>query len=639
METKLSKTSGVLTFLAVISIWGSPLYSQEPNSQAPKNRIHVVGPDGKYAADTIVHRFTGGKLVFMPDGKVILNGEKARRGVHGYDRLIDEGEGIQVEYPHELGGMESMGMDGGGGGEMMMGMGMGSDMGMEMGMEEMGAEESHKTPSNVLYTVPGEQDIFFATNPKNEFAFVPWTSNLVKKIQLREPATLTFSVPRHYAADRYVVLAVWTNGFVYPQFPHEQPIPLSSQKDGVPGGESFRDETGPGTADWRFHWFVSYWQVAPLTEPEEKDADGFHTASVTMPPGEVRVTLVPKERFEEVQHSVKLLNQLSLTGGPSRIVVARSGKTASTDDTPVALVENGAVDLEIHGDLTEAAMPDWSSDEQLIVLTRISDTSQKPNLTHADDYVRWANSTRDERSEYRPLGIVAHLTADGTYLAVGLLPGEYQAWKVAKSKLERGTEFRRALPIELLTAIPAGPTTNGITPLKITAKLDTPSSSNTFKLPTINQGSARQSVGDDPFAAPNTNGTKYYGKRTVGSYAPAIEPSAAARERKRRILMLAKQIQEMDRRVEVAKHMLTELMREENMIPARDPFADPFTEKADPFGGDPFGGGPAANADPFAADPFGGSSAKVDPFSSEPMQDPFAAPRSPQPPSADPFAP
>lgn len=613
METKLSKTSGVLTFLAVISIWGSPLYSQEPNSQAPTNRIHVVGPDGKYAADTIVHRFERGQIVFMPDGKVVAlnNDERSSSGTIGHIRLIDEGEGIQVEYAQEMADMD-MDMD------MGMMMGMGSDMGMGMG--GMGAEESHKTPSNVLYSLPGEQDIFFATNPKNEFAFVPPSTHLVKKIQLRESARLTFCLPRHYPADRYMVLAYWTNGFVVPQFPLEipqlggvKPAMSSGGGGGFAGGGPVAGETGPGTSDWRFHSYVAYWQVAPLTEPEEKDANGFHTASLTMPPGEVRVTLVPKDRFEEVQHNPQLLEQLSLTGGPSRIVVARSRKTANTDDAPIALVENGAVDLVIYGGLTEAAMPDWSSDEQLIVLTRISDTSQKTNLTHADDYIRLADSTRDERSEFRPLGIVAHLTAGETYLAVGLLPGEYQAWKVPKSKLERGTDFRRALPIELLTAKPAGPTTNGITPLKIMAKTGPPSSSNTFKLPTKNQGHARQSVGDDPFAA------------------PVVKPHASdvAKERKRRIQMLAKQIQEMDRRVEVAEQMLTELMRQENMIPARAPFADPFTEKADPFGGDPFGGGPAANADPFAADPFG----------AKPVKDPFAAPQSPQSPADDPFAP
>ena len=574
-----------------------------------------MGPDGKFAPETIVHRFPQGKLVFLPDGNVILNGEKVRRGVLGYDRLIDEGEGILVEYPLEMGGMESMGMAGGGG-EMMMG--MGSDMGMGMDMGSDGTVDPNRPPSNTLYTNPGAADIFFATNPKNEFAFVPWTSSLVKKIQLREPATLTFSVPRQYAADRYVVLALWTNGFVYPQFPFEspqlvgvKPTMSSGGGGGFAGGGPVEDETGPGTSDWRFHWFVSYWQVAPLTEPEKEDAKGFRIASLTMPPGEVRVALVPKDRFEEVQHSVKLLNQLSLTGGPSRIVVARSGKTASTNNTPIALVDDGAVDLEIRGDLNEASMPDWSSDEQLIVLTRSSDAAKKTNLVDTDDYVRLADSTRAERSDFRPLGIVAHRTADGTYLAVGLLPGEYQAWKVPKSKLERGTDFRRAIPIELLTAKPAGPTTNGITPLKIMAKTGPPSSSKTFKLPTINQDHARQSVGDDPFAA------------------PVVKPSASdvAKERKRRILMLAKQIQEMDRRVEVAKRMLTELMRQEN-IQSRPP-----APTADPFGGKSDG------VDPFGADPFGGGSAKAHPFSSEPMQDPFAAPRSPQPPSDDPFAP
>ena len=636
MKTKHLKAIGFLTFLAVICILGATLHSQEPTK-----RIHVVGPDGKFAADTIVHRFERGQLVFMPDGKVVASnkGERSSSGNIEHIRLIDEGEGIQVEHPHEMygmGGMESMGMDGGGG-EMMMG--MGSDMGMGMGMEEMGAEEaeeSHKTPSNVLYTVPGEQDIFFATNPKNEFAFVPPSTHLVKKIQLRESARLTFSVPRHYAADRYVVLAYWTNGFVVPQFPFEilqlggvKPAMSSGGGGGFAGGGPVAGETGPGTSDWRFHSYVSYWQVAPLTEPEEKDADGFHTASLTVPPGEVRVTLVPKDRFEEAQHNPQLLEQLSLTGGPSRIVVARSRKTASTDDTPIALVDDEAVDLAIYGGLTEAAMPDWSSDEQLIVLTRISDTSLKPNLKHADDYIRLADSTRQERSEYRPLGIVAHLTAGETYLAVGLLPGEYQAWKVPKSKLEQGTDFRRALPIERTQIGIIRSKTTGILMRKATAKIGSSSSSNSFVLSVPVPGSARQSVGDDPFAAPDTNGTKYYGKRTVGSYAPAIEPSAAARERKRRILMLAKQIQEMDRRVEVAKHMLTELMRQENMIPTPTPFDDPFTEKADPFGGDPFGGVPANSADPFGADP----------FSTKPMKDPFAAPRSPQTPADDPFAP
>ncbi|GAA5506205.1 hypothetical protein [Novipirellula caenicola] len=612
METKLSKTSGILTFLAVISLWGSPLYSQEPNSQAPTNRIHVVAPDGKYAADTIVHRFERGQIVFMPDGKVVAlnNDERSSSGTIGHIRLIDEGEGIQVEYTQ---GMADMAMDM----DMDMGMmmGMGSDMGMGMGMgmgvgvgtEEMGAEESHKTPSNVLYSLPGEQDIFFATNPKNEFAFVPPSTHLVKKIQLRESARLTFSVPRHYPADRYMVLAYWTNGFVVPQFPFEnpqlggvKPVMSSGGGGGFSSGGPVAGETGPGTSDWRFHSYVAYWQVAPLTQPEAKDADGFHTASVTMPPGEVRVTLVPKDRFEEVQHNPHLLEQLSLTGGPSRIVVARTRKTASTENTPIPLVDDGAVDLAIYGGLTEAAMPDWSSDEQLIVLTRISDTTQKTKLTHSDDYIRLADSTREERSKYRPLGIVAHPTAGETYLAVGLLPGEYQAWKVPKSKLEQGTDFRRALPIERTQIGIIRSKTTGILMRKASAKIGSSSSSNSFVLSVPVPGSARQSAGDDPFAAPVEKPSE----------------SDVAKERKRRIQMLAKQILEMDRRVQVAKHMLTELMREENMIPARDPFDDPFGGNADPV------------------DPFG-----TDPFSAKPMKDPFAAPRSPQSPADDPFAP
>ena len=505
-----------------------------------------------------------------------------------------------------MSGMESMGMDGGGG---MMG--MGSDMGMGMGAGSDGTVDPNEPPSNILHSTPGAPYIFFATNPKNGFAFVPPTFSLVKKIQLREAATLTFSVPRQYAADRYMVLALWTNGFVYPQFAFMRTVTSKGGQGGFAGGGPVENETGPGTSDWRFNSYVSYWQIASLSEPEKGDASGSRIASFTMPPGEVRVTLVPKDRYEEVQHNPHLLNLLSSTGGPSRIVLARSRKTASTNNTPIPLVDDGAMDLEIHGDLTEAAMPDWSSDEQMIVLTRSDDAAKTPNLVDTDDYIRLADSTRDQRSDYRPLGTVAHPTADRTYLAIGLLPGEYQAWKVPKSKLERGTDFRRAIPIELLTAKPAGPTTNGITPLKITAKLDTPSSSNTFKLPTINQGSARQSVGDDPFAA------------------PVAKPSASdvAKERKRRILMLAKQIQEMDQRVEVAKRMLTELMRQEN-IQSRPP-----APTADPFGGN------SGGADPFGADPFGGSSAKVDPFSSEPMQDPFAAPRSPQSPADDPFAP
>ncbi|EMI23004.1 hypothetical protein RMSM_00065 [Rhodopirellula maiorica SM1] len=593
-----------MTFLAVISIWGSPLYSQEPNSQAPTNRIHVVGPDGKYAPDTIVHRFEHGELVFLPDGKVVTssNGDRRSRGSIGYIRLIDEGEGIQVEHPQEMGGMGGMGMAGGG--EMMMG--MGSDMGMEMetGMVPDEAVQTTAPPSNVLYLDPGAPDIFFATNPKNEFAFVPPSTNLIKKIRLRESATLTFSVPRHYVADRYVVLALWTNGFVYPQFAFHRPQLAAKPEMSTPGhtgfsgGDTSTAETGPGTSDWRFHSYVSYWQVAPLTEPDEKDADGFHTASVKMPPGEVRLTLVPKDRFEEVQHNPTLLNQLSLMGGPSRIVVARSGKITGTNTTPIPLVADGAVDLEIRGDLNEATMPDWSSDEQLIVLTRIIDTPPKPNLTHADDYIRLADSTREQRSKYRPLGIVAHPTADGTYLAVGLLPGEYHAWKIPKSRLERGTGFSRALPIELLSAS---------LPQKVTAKIGTPSSSNNFKLPLQAQVSVGQSSSDDPFAA------------------PVVKPSASDVDklRKRRIQMLAKQIIEMDRRVQVAKHMLTELMRQEKMMPPAPPTDDPFAAKPDPFSGDPFGGGAAAD----------------DPFSAEPMQDPFAAPRLPQTPADDPFAP
>ncbi|TWU21653.1 hypothetical protein Pla52o_38400 [Novipirellula galeiformis] len=575
MKTKLAKVIGILTFLVMVSSWGSPLFSQEPTT-----RIHVVGPDGKFAPDTIVHRFNAGELVFLPDGKAVIsmNAEPVHRSVLGYVRLMDEGDGIQVEPPPSMSGMGMM-------------------MGMDSGSNEVG--NPSENPTNILYSSPRALGVFFATNPKNEFAFVPPSTSVGKKIQLREPAKLTFSVPGHYTADRYVVLALWTNGFVYPQFAFKRAITSKGGQGGFAAGGPVGDETGPGTSDWRFNSYVSYWQVAPLTAPEKEDANGFLIASLTVPPGEVRVTLVPKERFEEVQHNAKLLNQLSLTGGPSRIVVARARPTTNTaNNLPIALVADGTLDLEIQGDLTEAAMPDWSSDEQLVVLTRSDDAANTPNTVDSDDYVRLADSTRAQRSDYRPLGIVAHRSANGTYLATGLVPGKYQAWTVPKSKLERGTDFRRPILIDLVRIENISSTTAGILMRKVTAKIGSSvsSSSNTFVLPTTPQERVSQSVSDDPFADP--------GVHRVAS----ANASEADKERRRRILMLAKQIQEMDQRIEVAKEMLTQLMRQEQILPT-SPAQDPFAKG--PF--DPFGGG-SGGVDPFHSPPSRQGKVNDDPF-------------------------
>lgn len=254
-----------------------------------------------------------------------------------------------------MGGYEELEMGGSGGDEMMgmgMDMGMGyemgmDDMGMGMGMEGMQARPPRAQPQQdlaflnsaplqpltggfgELLTSDGSGKVQLGINQgrrsrritshshfafavhESGFSFIPAGTKFSPQIKLRRGGMINVTIPEGIDASKFHVLTCWQNGFAYPS--------LGEYTDGfdfAKAGFTEKPKLEIDQSDWRFKPRFRWFQSAPLGQ------------TVSVPPGEVRVTLVPKQvngRALEDMNADELF-ELLIAGGPSVIMLFTGAK-------------------------------------------------------------------------------------------------------------------------------------------------------------------------------------------------------------------------------------------------------------------------------------------------------------------------
>ena len=192
--------------------------------------------------------------------------------------------------------------------------------------------------------------------------------------------------------------------------------------------------------DWRLQTRVTHWNVLPLQA--SKDQKGYSKTKLIFPPGETRLTLLPKsvatEQLAELQRSTHpnaTLDRLSLFGGPSTIV--RASPHQKNTYQGAILPSRPAHNLELLGRADVSGMPDWSGEDHYLFLTKYESEQDAPKpvvLRDQQATVRYAETRFSERNQF-DFGRLAHKIGDQQYAVVGLLPGYYYVWSLPPSKL------------------------------------------------------------------------------------------------------------------------------------------------------------------------------------------------------------
>ncbi|MCS7470635.1 hypothetical protein NZK35_28625 [Stieleria sp. ICT_E10.1] len=509
------------------------------------------------------------------------------------------------------GGADEYGMDEGM--DMGMGAGMGMDEGysMDMGYEEMQPGDSASAPHlafldgkplqpmtsplGELLTAEDDGTVELDKDSRRRnrgvgvhavsalavhqsgFSFIPKGTTLSARVTLRSGGKIIVSPPSGIDSSRYQVLTCWQNGFAYPSL------------------QEYKQELNPSQTlgkqldvdDWRFSPRFRWYQAAELGEV------------ISVPPGEVRVAIVPRHSLELEQSKVntKRLFKLLTSGGPSTIVLVsgKSPEPITVDFPPLRSLILRAPEKR------DDALPEWGdqpSPRYHLETFRRQSFGDTPTLTtppasavtSRSTMAKFLNEHRDQRAAYQHVRLPS--STDGRNIRFDLLrPGWYVVIKPIEDEMEV-----RGIPITnwehgdgVTTAVLADGKVKGV------------------------EGAFELSVSDQGAATFRSNGSS----ASFADNAASIQRSDA--EKLKLVQTLRRDIEATVARLVQHRKRLLELEAklQQNVSPVnpnQDPFGGPDTME-DPFGGpsggaDPFGGGGGVPSD----DPFGGGAAQADPF-------------------------
>ncbi len=434
---------------------------QQGEAQAPKRGTVVMTPDGRVAVGAKMFIGLGETMTLFGSGSDVRGlglpaiGENNKKQRVNQSLLLrtQQNHGIDLSDLHRISGGGGMGMYGGG---MDMGMGMGE--GGEMrGMQGMGGMMSGPRELNAFY---------YVVHPDHGFAFLPKQRKPPSVIRLRPPATLKVHVPKRYSPDDFVVLACWMNRYADPI--SHQPIrwpnyAMAGMMGGGMGGmgvmgvmggmggmEEYSGMNGGAAmpsdptavsdpmrsrfSDLRLRTMVTHWAVASLALT--KESEFCNEATVVLPPGEVRVTLVPKVSADKHQDNAVELERLLYFGGPSEIKLIASD-IAGHHPLVTILPSNAVSDIEFMGRPSGSGIPDWTEQENSVFLTLYEpDSLSSPVAISSDRTARCiAEGDRTRRSN-EFLGRIAHRIGKERYLAIGVPQGQrFYVWSADDNEL------------------------------------------------------------------------------------------------------------------------------------------------------------------------------------------------------------
>ena len=391
-----------------------------PGVATKDRRVRIIGENDKPVSGATVYIGITDRPIILIDGEPA--GGKASR-----NWLVRHDDGNGVDLAKIQRSASQMLDEPGAFAEMEMGMEMD---GMAMGMESGPA-------------LPVARASYFVRHEEHGFGFVPRKDFAPRSIRLHAAAKLAVHVPRRYSAKDYVVIACWRNRFADPisdrllergdGYGDESMMMGGMSGAGLSefggGGDDTGGDLGGRWRDWRLSTQVAYWSIAGL-EREGPEQGETYVAELEMPPGEVRVTLVPRLAIAPDQRDWIRLEQLLLFGGPSQVVLARSDRGHTT----VQLGHDKQTDLEFVGRAATSPLPNWDREQNVLFLTPRHEPVERRAIRNAREAVRIAGGTREARSQ-RFLGRIAHRIAEDCYVAIGLPAGEYAVWSVQRESL------------------------------------------------------------------------------------------------------------------------------------------------------------------------------------------------------------
>ncbi|MGB7344252.1 MAG: hypothetical protein WBD20_08565 [Pirellulaceae bacterium] len=321
-------------------------------------------------------------------------------------------------------------------------------------MMEMDDQTDIKRPHLVGAMGMKFPEFYYVVHPEHGFAFLPSDNAPIRTFGLRPSANMKISVPKKYSPKDFVVLACWQNRYADPisnaRLHSQSGSGLGLPNPTNPGGAEFGAPSTSNPApwdpdtiydpwrtqfsDWRLRTMVTHWNVLEI-EATKDDAYA-NVAHLVMPPGEVRITLIPKAAINPSDlSSPPALERLLFFGGPTKIKLIESAARGTQNN--LAILPSEAVrDIEFIGSPTDSMMPDWTDKTFQVFLTQFVQPLDTLVPTNSERKVRKiAESERSARSKVF-LGRIAHRIGKQRYLAIGVpAGGQYFVWSADNSEL------------------------------------------------------------------------------------------------------------------------------------------------------------------------------------------------------------
>ncbi|MCA9138123.1 MAG: hypothetical protein KDB00_15235 [Planctomycetales bacterium] len=407
------------------------------------------------------------------------------------------------------------------------------------------------------------------------FSFIPAGTKFSPQVTLRRGGSINVTIDEGIDTSKYQVLTCWQNGFAYPSLAE-----YVDRFDSAKVGMEMQPKLQIDQDDWRFKARFRWFQTAPLGE------------TFSVPPGEVRVTIVPMQvngRSTGEMNADELL-ELLIAGGPSVIHLFTETqketvfhKFTGLRSLVCRLPQGAKNELPLWGDQPH-------NQYHLKRFTR-SNTTEPFDLAEPTAvefasrvaFTEFLNKQRSARSTFQEMRVPTVSQVDHARFDL-LSPGWYQI-----EKLNDDGSSTLGIPIIKLWESGKGESTAVLAGAKVQGV------DGAFELAMSNQGIA-----------------------TFRSDEVGIDAGAATIDRQRTDAEKLKLVTTLRREVDEAIARMVEhrnrLHAIEVELRGNNHLVDPFGGGAagtDPFGGggvgpDPFGGGGAAAG----SDPFGG----VDPF-------------------------
>ncbi|KAA5545226.1 hypothetical protein FYK55_06055 [Roseiconus nitratireducens] len=349
--------------------------------------VLFLKPDGSPAGDVKVYQTP----VHHPGGM----GEMGMEDMMMMD--MEGGSGMGAAGM-EMGGMSGMG----GMGSMMMGMG-GYDSASIAGRvlfkgEPVGDFKALPSHSGGKVTFSSPQiaepqrgphryngDVLAVSD--SGLSFLPAGTPLKPTVKLRRGGQIRAATPSGIDPARYQLLICWQDGFAWPTDPMVTEFPNVKIAGNV------------DLSNWRFQPRFQVYQTSPFDRPIE------------LPPGESRITIVPKPLPGEDAKPLKgrELFDLLTAGGPSQIVLVRGNEKQPIDVTfpPLQTIQ---IDLEQD---RRDPLPDWGDQSSRVYRLGNPDTklNVKPqtdpfgnvpsvSISSTSELTLYLNQLRQWRSSY-----------------------------------------------------------------------------------------------------------------------------------------------------------------------------------------------------------------------------------------------